>query len=198
MLITTNISSCPMSSFNFFNYCKKCLVIGGCGFLGQHLCEELIKREWSVQVFDLRKTFDNPKIKFFIGDLCNKEDLKPALEGVYCVFHCASPAPLSNNRAIFYKVNVDGTKNIISACIEVGVKRLVLTSSASVVYEGQDIKNGREEELPYAEKPLDYYTPTKILQEKFVGSKVLCSIIRKIKLNIAHNNFEFARGMANY
>ncbi|KAK3740723.1 hypothetical protein RRG08_048967 [Elysia crispata] len=145
---------------------KRCLVIGGCGFLGQHLCEELIKREWNVSVFDLRKTFDNPKIKFFLGDLCNKEDLKPALEGVYCVFHCASPAPLSNNRALFYKVNVDGTNNIISTCQEVGVKRLVLTSSASVVYEGQGIKNGREEELPYAEKPLDYYTPTKILQEK--------------------------------
>ncbi|RUS73073.1 hypothetical protein EGW08_019170, partial [Elysia chlorotica] len=149
---------------------KKCLVIGGCGFLGQHLCEELIKREWNVSVFDLRKTFENPKITFFLGDLCKKEDLKPALEGVYCVFHCASPAPLSNNKALFYKVNVDGTKNIISACQEVGVKRLVLTSSASVVYEGQGIKNGREDELPYAEKPLDYYTPTKILQEKIVLS----------------------------
>ncbi|GFN83794.1 sterol-4-alpha-carboxylate 3-dehydrogenase, decarboxylating [Plakobranchus ocellatus] len=145
---------------------KKCLVIGGCGFLGQHLCEELIQRQWMVQVFDLRQTFENSKIKFFVGDLCNKEDLKPALEGVHCVFHCASPAPLSNNKALFYKVNVEGTQTVISTCKEVGVKRLVLTSSASVVYEGRGIRNGKEEELPYAEKPLDYYTPTKILQEK--------------------------------
>ena len=47
-------------------------------------------------------------------------------------------------------------------------QRLVLTSSASVVYEGKDIENGTED-LPYASRPMDYYTETKILQEK-VGS----------------------------
>jgi len=45
------------------------------------------------------------------------------------------------------------------------IQRLVLTSSASVVYEGKDIVNGTED-LPYAKKPMDYYTETKILQEK--------------------------------
>ena len=39
------------------------------------------------------------------------------------------------------------------------MQRLVLTSSASVVYEGKDIQNGSEE-LPYASKPIDYYTQT--------------------------------------
>lgn len=48
------------------------------------------------------------------------------------------------------------------------MQRLVLTSSASVVYEGKDIENGSEE-LPYASKPIDYYTQTKILQEKVAG-----------------------------
>lgn len=41
----------------------------------------------------------------------------------------------------------------------------MLTSSASVVFEGSDIKNGIED-LPYAKKPIDYYTETKIKQEK--------------------------------
>ncbi|NXA01089.1 NSDHL protein, partial [Nesospiza acunhae] len=45
------------------------------------------------------------------------------------------------------------------------LQKLVLTSSASVVFEGTDIKNGSED-LPYAQKPIDYYTETKILQEK--------------------------------
>ena len=45
------------------------------------------------------------------------------------------------------------------------LQKLVLTSSASVVYSGADIKNGTED-LPYAHKPIDYYTETKILQEK--------------------------------
>lgn len=50
-------------------------------------------------------------------------------------------------------------------CIWRLFQKLVLTSSASVVFEGTDIKNG-EEDLPYAKKPIDYYTETKIQQEK--------------------------------
>ena len=45
------------------------------------------------------------------------------------------------------------------------LQRLVLTSSASVVYEGKDIEDGTEN-LPYASRPMDYYTETKIEQEK--------------------------------
>lgn len=51
------------------------------------------------------------------------------------------------------------------------LQRFVLTSSASVVYEGKDIKDGTED-LPYAKKPMDYYTETKILQEK-VGPRIM-------------------------
>ena len=62
-------------------------------------------------------------------------------------------------------MNVKGTHTLLETCREAGVGRLVLTSSASVVYEGKDIQNGTEE-LPYAAHPMDYYTETKILQEK--------------------------------
>uniref|UniRef100_A0ACB8FX69 Uncharacterized protein n=1 Tax=Sphaerodactylus townsendi TaxID=933632 RepID=A0ACB8FX69_9SAUR len=148
---------------------KKCTVIGGSGFLGQHLVERLLEKGYSVNVFDIRKGFENDQVQFFLGDLCSKEDLLPALQGVTVVFHCASPAPSSNNRELFYKVNYLGTKAVIEACKEAGVQKLVLTSSASVVFEGTDIKNGTED-LPYAKKPIDYYTETKILQEKEVLS----------------------------
>lgn len=124
--------------------------------------------------------------------------LLPALRDASLVFHCASPAPASDNRALFERVNIQGTRTVIQACLEAGVQvthpshalpsfhvhdsdehnvistvcleqKLVLTSSASVVFEGKDIKNGKED-LPYAEKPIDYYTETKIEQEK-VGER---------------------------
>lgn len=50
------------------------------------------------------------------------QDLHPALQGVAVVFHCASPAPSSNNRELFYKVNYLGTKTVIEACKEAGVQ----------------------------------------------------------------------------
>lgn len=63
-------------------------------------------------------------------------------------------------------------------CLSHLLQKLVLTSSASVVFEGTDIKNGSED-LPYAKKPIDYYTETKILQEKVFGIiwlMLLCSV----------------------
>ncbi|XP_065499546.1 sterol-4-alpha-carboxylate 3-dehydrogenase, decarboxylating [Caloenas nicobarica] len=148
---------------------KKCTVIGGSGFLGQHMVEQLLEKGYAVNVFDIQKRFDNARVQFFLGDLCDKEALLPALQGVSVAFHCASPAPSSDNRELFYKVNFMGTKAVIEACKEAGVQKVVLTSSASVVFEGTDIKNGSED-LPYAKKPIDYYTETKILQEKEVLS----------------------------
>ncbi|XP_072451106.1 sterol-4-alpha-carboxylate 3-dehydrogenase, decarboxylating isoform X4 [Chiloscyllium punctatum] len=143
---------------------KKCTVIGGSGFLGQHLVKKLLEKGYTVNILDVRKPFENEGIQFFSADLCCKEDILPAVEGVSVVFHCASPAPSSDNRELFYKVNYMGTKTIIEACKEAGVQKLVLTSSASVVFEGSDLKNGSED-LPYAKKPIDYYSQTKILQE---------------------------------
>ncbi|XP_009979536.1 PREDICTED: sterol-4-alpha-carboxylate 3-dehydrogenase, decarboxylating [Tauraco erythrolophus] len=144
---------------------RTCTVIGGSGFLGQHLVEQLLEKGYVVKVFDIQKRFDNDRVQFFLGDLCDKEALLPALRGVSVAFHCASPAPSSDNKELFYKVNFMGTKAVVEACKEAGVQKLVLTSSASVVFEGRDIKNGSED-LPYAKNPIDYYTETKILQEK--------------------------------
>ncbi|XP_076018820.1 sterol-4-alpha-carboxylate 3-dehydrogenase, decarboxylating [Genypterus blacodes] len=146
---------------------KRCAVIGGSGFLGRHLVEKLMDRGYSVSVFDIRQSYELPGVTFHQGDLCNKQDLLPALKDVSLVFHCASPAPASDNRGLFERVNIQGTRTVIQACMEAGVQRLVLTSSASVVFEGTDIKNGKEN-LPYAKKPIDYYTQTKIEQEKLV------------------------------
>ncbi|KAF6091140.1 NAD(P) dependent steroid dehydrogenase-like [Phyllostomus discolor] len=146
---------------------KKCTVIGGSGFLGQHMVEQLLARGYTVNVFDMRQGFDNPQVQFFLGDLCSQQDLYPAVKGVSTVFHCASPPPSSNNKEVFYRVNYIGTKNVIETCKEAGVQKLILTSSASVIFEGTDIKNGTED-LPYATKPIDYYTETKILQEREV------------------------------
>ncbi|GAU96149.1 hypothetical protein RvY_07636 [Ramazzottius varieornatus] len=146
---------------------RTCLVIGGCGFLGRHLVEDLITRKWKIRVFDVRQTFDAPEAVFHVGDLCDKKALIAAMQGCSTVFHCASPAPSSSNKDMFWKVNVEGTKIVISACKAAQVSRLVLTSSASVIYEGNDIL-GDDEDSPYATNPVDFYTSTKIAQEQLV------------------------------
>jgi hypothetical protein len=84
--------------------------------------------------------------------------------GMEVVFHCATMAPSAENatsKALAYAVNVRGTENVIQACQAEGVPKLVYTSSASVVFDGRDL-NDVDETAPYAAKPLDYYTQTKV------------------------------------
>ena len=59
------------------------------------------------------------------------------------------------------QVNVWGTQNLITACRAAGVQRLVYTSSASVVFEGKPLVDITEDH-PYAAKPMDFYTGTKM------------------------------------
>ncbi|XP_027518149.1 sterol-4-alpha-carboxylate 3-dehydrogenase, decarboxylating isoform X2 [Corapipo altera] len=104
---------------------RRCTVIGGSGFLGRHMVEQLLDRGYSVNVFDIQQSFESDRVKFFLGDLCDKEALLPALQGVSMAFHCASPAPSSDNRELFYKVNFMGTKAVIEACKEAGVQEVL-------------------------------------------------------------------------
>ena len=60
-------------------------MIGGCGFLGRHMVEQLLERGYQVNVFDIRKTFDDDRAQFFIGDLCKKEVLGVCVCVCVCV-----------------------------------------------------------------------------------------------------------------
>ena len=59
-------------------------------------------------------------------------------------------------------MNVAGTKHVIAACLAAGVPKLVYTSSASVVFDGADLVDV-DESAPYAARPIDFYTETKVL-----------------------------------
>jgi len=79
------------------------LVIGGCGFLGRHIVEFLLRRgEKHVKVFDIRKTFDNDQVEFIIGDMTKLEDVSQACKGVYAVIHTASPTAHNQGYDFFF------------------------------------------------------------------------------------------------
>ncbi len=146
---------------------KNVLVIGGSGFLGSALARALQTRGLFVRVFDL-KTHPDPKIESVIGDLRDPQQVKAACAGIDTVFQTASLVdwgPRSRERLL--AINVQGNRHVIAACQELGVKRLVYTSSIDVVFDGQPIKNG-DETLPYPPRHLDDYGHTKMLAEQDV------------------------------
>eukprot|EP01112_Ceratiomyxa_fruticulosa_P012536 TRINITY_DN3473_c0_g1_i1.p1 TRINITY_DN3473_c0_g1~~TRINITY_DN3473_c0_g1_i1.p1 ORF type:complete len:350 (+),score=82.28 TRINITY_DN3473_c0_g1_i1:196-1245(+) len=143
------------------------LVVGGGGFLGRYIVEQLLERgEKNVRVFDLRQTFSDDRIQFFTGDIRKASDVEVALKGVDCVFNTVSP-PHGNKYELYYTVNVDGTKVLLEESAKAGVKKFIHTSSSSVVFAGKDLK-GVNETQPYPKKHIDPYNYTKELAERAV------------------------------
>ncbi|QRV97624.1 3-beta hydroxysteroid dehydrogenase/isomerase family protein [Ceratobasidium sp. AG-Ba] len=155
------------------------LVIGGSGFLGRHIVEALIARgEAEVAVFDIVQRHHD--VRFFSGDITNENEVADAIQkaNVTCIIHTASPVH-GLGKEIYWKVNVDGTKAIISAAQANGVRKLVYTSSAGVVFNGEDLVDV-DERLEYPEVPMDAYNETKAEAEKLVlnanGEKGLLTV----------------------
>ncbi|KAI9260182.1 3-beta hydroxysteroid dehydrogenase/isomerase family-domain-containing protein [Sporodiniella umbellata] len=149
------------------------LVIGGNGFLGQHVQEQIrLRKDGStISVFDISKPRE-PKsdVKYFEGDLRKFEDVYNALEGITSVIHTASPPHVNSSnppRDLYFSINVDGTLNVIKACQERGIQVLVVTSSGSVISNGEPMVNV-DESAPYPSTAIDVYTESKTECEKEV------------------------------
>jgi nucleoside-diphosphate-sugar epimerase len=104
------------------------LIIGGRGFLGKHLVADLLETEPEVnkiRVFDLSPCLvnvENERVEHVRGSIEDMDSLVVAMQSMDVVFHCASPPYDLMDSALFYRVNVDGTRNVIKACQQAGVK----------------------------------------------------------------------------
>lgn len=109
------------------------LVTGGAGFLGINLCRYLLARDHNVVSFDIAD-FDYPerdKIYEIRGDIRDRAAVDSALKDVDFVVHTAAALPLYSPEAI-RTTDIDGTRNVIDAAQEQGVKRVVHISSTAV------------------------------------------------------------------
>jgi 3beta-hydroxy-delta5-steroid dehydrogenase/steroid delta-isomerase len=147
-----------------------CLVTGGAGYLGRHLAAELARRGYAVRVLDLRAPSPPlPGVEGVLGDITSPEDVRKACAGVDTVFHTAAvldwsrwPTPAQRERSL--AVNVRGVENVVRAAREAGVRRLVHTSTNNVTLDGPVLDG--DESRPYAARPRDLYTETKIAGER--------------------------------
>jgi 3beta-hydroxy-delta5-steroid dehydrogenase/steroid delta-isomerase len=169
-----NTSSAKRAKSNKkINIGPACMVTGGAGFLGKALTRTLAARGYEVHALDVKPGFERHKlIKTFIGDIRDYETVRKAAAGCFTLFHTAAVmnflgiCDASTWRHV-RSINVDGTLNVIRACHELGIPRLVYTSTDSVCYSEKPLVNG-DESLPYPGKCLDIYAKTKIKAEKAV------------------------------
>lgn len=148
---------------------KRVLVTGGGGFVGSHIVKQLLSQGVECLVLG-RHSY--PELETLgaiplIGDICDASFLSRSFRNVDTVFHVAALAGIWGKWEEYYRINVQGTQNVLAACKANNVSNLIYTSTPSVVFNGADIVNG-DEQLPYAKHFLCHYAKSKALAEKLV------------------------------
>jgi nucleoside-diphosphate-sugar epimerase len=147
----------------------KAVVTGGGGFLGGAIVRLLHRRAWSVRSFT-RTAYpwlDELGVEQVFGDLSDPAAVENAFAGCDIVFHVAAKAGVWGRHSDYFATNVTGTQNVIAACLKHGIRKLVYTSTPSVVHGGKDLE-GADESAPYPASFEAAYPETKAIAEKAV------------------------------
>lgn len=145
------------------------LVTGGGGFLGFHIVKKLVAEGHQVTVIG-RNVY--PKVvelgaQSLAVDIRDRDAVASACAGMEEVYHVAALAGIWGEWQDYFDINVKGTEKVIAACKKQGVKRLVYTSSPSVVFNGESQRDG-DESMPYSKSWLTHYPKSKMMGEKLV------------------------------
>ncbi|KAG6052929.1 hypothetical protein E4U17_005218 [Claviceps sp. LM77 group G4] len=172
------------------------LVIGGNGFLGHHIINQALS-DWTTEAvssIDLRCDKNrNPGATYHECDITDIPKLASLFEKLSpdVVIHTASPAASSDtsvSKALFHRVNVEGTASILQACQATpSVKALVYTSSASVISDNETDLRNADERWPVIRGALqkEYYSETKAAAEELVLQANRVSAEKKALLTTA-------------
>jgi len=125
---------------------KTLLITGGTGSFGNAVLRRFLDTDIKeIRIFsrdekkqdDMRKAYNNAKLKFYLGDVRDQNSIKDAMRGVDYVFHAAALKQVPSCE--FYpmqavKTNVIGTENVLYEAIDAGVKKVIVLSTDKAVY----------------------------------------------------------------
>jgi len=148
---------------------KKVLVTGADGFIGSHLAEELVLSGKSVKAFVYYNSFNSwgwldtldkeilNEIEIFSGDIRDPNGVRAAINGAEMVYHLAAliAIPFSYHSPDSYiDTNIKGTLNVLQACKDFDIERVLVTSTSEVYGTAQyvpiDEKHPRQPQSPYS------------------------------------------------
>jgi UDP-glucose 4-epimerase len=125
---------------------KKLLITGGTGSFGNAVLRRFLDSDLQeIRIFsrdekkqdDMRKKYNSPKLKFYIGDVRDPQSVMNAVRGVDYIYHAAALKQVPScefHPLEAVKTNVLGTENVLEAAIQCGVKRVVVLSTDKAVY----------------------------------------------------------------
>jgi UDP-glucose 4-epimerase len=149
-------------------------ITGGAGFIGVHLCKKLLELNHAITVYDnfsnsLQENFISiikQKVTLISGDVLDYSKLVTSMENHDVVIHLAAQISVSEsikNPKLTFDVNVDGTQNVLDACLKNNITKIIATSTAAV-YQNISTKIILNETSPV--EPLSPYGKSKLQMEK--------------------------------
>ena len=153
----------------------KVLVTGGAGFIGSHLADKLVKMQCEVSAVDnlytgkvenLQLHLEDGTIEFFQGDIRDGKLVNKLVRSVNAVVHLAaiSSMPISvKNPFLTNDVNVNGTLNLLNACVNANVQKFIFISSCAVYGEPSCLPINEK----YQAQPLSPYAASKVAGEAY-------------------------------
>lgn len=149
----------------------KAFLTGATGFVGGHVLEMLVEAGARVRCL-VRSTsslanLDSTEVEVVRGDLREAESIRSAIDGCDAVFHCAADYRLyAREPRELYESNVEGTRNVLRAAAELGVDRVVYTSSVGALGLNPDGSPADEETPVGLEDMVGHYKRSKYLAER--------------------------------
>jgi len=166
----------------------KVLVTGANGFLGANIIRELNRRKIPAKAF-IRESADKKSLEglnyeVFNGNITRQQDvIKASQDCDYIVHAAANTGPAPTNYKHYQSVNVEGTRNVIEAAKNTGVKRLVFVSTANTIGFGDQETPGTEDVLFSHEFSHSGYATSKLMAEKMIQNAVIEDQLNAIILN---------------
>jgi nucleoside-diphosphate-sugar epimerase len=133
------------------------------------VCKQLVAAGYTVCAFNRNRytVLDELNVEQRIGDISNLDSVVDAVKDVDAIAHSAGKVGAWGKLEDFYETNVRGTDNVLAACELHEIRKLVFTSSGTVVHNGGDLE-GIDESAPYASQFSSPYAQTKALAEQRV------------------------------
>jgi len=155
---------------------KRCLILGGKGFLGSHLVDALLSLGHHVRIFDRPGTVflegactEHPNLEVVNGDFGSESDVSEAVDSCEVCFHLISttvPKSSNLNPVFDIETNLVGTVRMLQCALLKGMTKIIFLSSGGAIY-------GPPQELPIPEthptNPICSYGITKLAVEKYLG-----------------------------
>ena len=153
----------------------KYFITGATGFIGAHLVESLVEKGHEVHAIyrsQEKAAGLNKKARLFPGDLFDLAAMKKGMEGCDYVCHLAAYARVwSKNSGEFYKINVVGTNNVLSIARELGIKKIVVVSTAGIY--GASMGDVVTEDFVRKKDFFNEYEGSKALSESMIKDRVI-------------------------